>query len=296
MVLGQRGVNLIERVVLEMGCIWNQTGAIDVGIDGTIELCDPATRAALGTFVHVQSKATDGKWERETSTSFDYTCRPQDLDYWLQGNAPVVLIVSRPSTGEAYWISVKDHFRDAAVRQSRRAHFDKRSTAFTADAYAALVALGRPPDVGLYLASTPRQERLLSNLLEVRSFAPRLYLAETRLRRRPEVWQSFSEVDERCPAEFLLSDKRMLSFHDLREHPWSRVCDRSTVEDFAADEWAFSTDPDRRREFVQLLNNALQEKAYPVVQPWYDLKLFAWIATLGAHRRCHSMHARQATG
>jgi hypothetical protein len=35
---GELGVNLIQRVVLEMGCMWNPTGGTVAGIDGTIEI------------------------------------------------------------------------------------------------------------------------------------------------------------------------------------------------------------------------------------------------------------------
>ena len=37
-VTGQKGVNLIERVVLDMESSWTPTGALEVGIDGYIEL------------------------------------------------------------------------------------------------------------------------------------------------------------------------------------------------------------------------------------------------------------------
>ncbi len=40
--LGQRGLNLIEKIVLEMGFIWT-AGTIEAGIDGIIETRDPAT-------------------------------------------------------------------------------------------------------------------------------------------------------------------------------------------------------------------------------------------------------------
>jgi len=41
-------VNLIERVVLDMESSWTPTGALEVGIEGYIELFDPATRKPLG--------------------------------------------------------------------------------------------------------------------------------------------------------------------------------------------------------------------------------------------------------
>jgi hypothetical protein len=278
-VLGQKGINLIERIVLDMDCIWNSTGPIDVGIDGTIELCDRATREPLGLFLHVQSKATDVQWERETEREFYYTCRPQDLDYWMQGNAPVLLVVSRPATGEAYWISVKDHFQDPARRQSRRAHFVKQRDRFLPSIYSALLDLAKPRDLGLYLAPAPRVERVISNLLEVSWFASRVFVADTSMRRRPEVWKAFEELDARCPAEWLLKDKQIISFHDLRGFPWDQVCDRGTVEEIAAEEWAYSSDPDRVREFVQLLNGALQERLFPQVRPWRKVGVHAFTAT-----------------
>lgn len=42
MILAQQGINLIERVVLEMKCRWHPTVGVDAGIDGTVELTDQA--------------------------------------------------------------------------------------------------------------------------------------------------------------------------------------------------------------------------------------------------------------
>src|SRR2546421_1765397 len=125
MTLSQRGVNLIEKIVLEMGCRWQQTSATDVGIDGIIELFDPSTRAPLGIVLHVQSKATEAYWESESPEGFSFACRREDVEYWLQGNAPVLLIVSRPKTSEAYWVSIKDYFADPERKRSLQVHFNK---------------------------------------------------------------------------------------------------------------------------------------------------------------------------
>src|SRR5438445_231779 len=103
--LGQRGINLIERVVLEMGCTWTPTGANEVGIDGFIELFDPRSGVALGTLVAVQSKAVS-TFANETEDSLDFWCSERDIDYWLRGNMPIILIVSRPAANEAYWVEI----------------------------------------------------------------------------------------------------------------------------------------------------------------------------------------------
>lgn len=62
---------------------------------------------------------------------------------------------------------------------------------------------------------------------------------------------------EVCP-EWLLTSKRIISFRDLREHPWSTICNPGTVRICDTQEWAETDDPDRRREFVRLLNHCLR--------------------------------------
>ena len=54
--LGQKGINFIERVVLDMGSRWTPAGPNEVGIDGYIELFDPSSRVALCKTLAVQSK------------------------------------------------------------------------------------------------------------------------------------------------------------------------------------------------------------------------------------------------
>src|SRR4051812_41070954 len=96
-VTGQRGVSLVESIVLEMGCGWHPTNqSLEAGIDGEIELVNPGTRAATNSVVRVQVKGTVGRWSAETETSFEYIVDERDLTYWLSGNTPVVLVVTRP--------------------------------------------------------------------------------------------------------------------------------------------------------------------------------------------------------
>lgn len=121
--LGQRGANLVERIVLEMHYAWRPLLIFDVGIDGEIEICDPQTGEATNLLLRVQVKATGQEFQRETSNSFEYSCNRRDLDYWLRGNAPVILIVCRPDTSEAYWVSVKDYFKDPTVLKTSRISF-----------------------------------------------------------------------------------------------------------------------------------------------------------------------------
>jgi hypothetical protein len=123
-ILGQRGINLIERLVLQMGFLWTQTGAIEAGIDGIIETRDAGTGEVHNAILQVQSKAVS-QFTSETAEGFDYRCRSEDLEYWLHGNAPVILIVSRPETGEAYWVSVKNYFSDPMQKRKATIHLQR---------------------------------------------------------------------------------------------------------------------------------------------------------------------------
>ena len=271
---GQRGVNTVESLVLSLGSIWNPATSLDVGIDGAVELCDPETGEALGLLIRVQSKAVTGPFLAETASSFEFVCDERDLDYWFKGNVPVILVVSRPASGEAYWISVRDYFADAAARSTRRVVFDKARDVLDSSALPRLLVLAAPRDSGIYLPPRRQSETLVTSLLEVSSFAPRLFLAATSARTPRQVFAALPSNTH--ASEWILLNKQILSFHDLRDPIWKSVCDRGSVEDFPTDEWSESRDPVRRREFVWLLNSALRQRLYPRVLYHKTLDCYYW--------------------
>ena len=77
------------------------------------------------------------------------------------------------------------------------------------------------------------------------SYAPRIYLAATELRNAEEVFRLRNERGISLPAGWLVKSKQFLSIHDLRERPWSELCDQGSIEDFGVEEWANSDDEDR---------------------------------------------------
>ncbi len=259
-IIGEQGINLIQKIVLDMGFMWYPTGGTEAGIDGTIEIRDPTTGEAFNTIISVQSKATSGRFTAETVTSFEYLCHARDLDYWLRGNVPVVLVVSRPRTNEAYWVPVKDYFKDPASRQSRKIFFDKQQHRFDESSGPALMKIAVPKDAGLYLAPPPVQEKLYTNLLEVSSFAERIYIANSLYLTGEELWSKLREESEEIGEALILKRKQLISFYDLSQPPWSSVCDVNTLRSFDSSDWAFTDDRDRLDEFVQLLSRALAEK------------------------------------
>ena len=258
-ITGQRGVNLVEQVVLEMGFVWHPTNAsLESGIDGIIEIRDPATGETTNNIIQVQVKATEQKWVSDTLETFIYTCRQRDIDYWMKSNTPVILVAVSPNRKEAYWANVKEVFSDSDKRKEKKVVFEKATTQFTISAASDLMRLAVPKNVGPYLPATESTETLYSNLLEVKSFPPSIFSAVTDYRTAQEIFDWAEESEIKLPSGWLLTEKMIRSVHDLREEPWIQICDRGSVEQFDMDEWSDSDDPDVQREFVRLMNRTLR--------------------------------------
>ena len=99
---------------------------------------------------------------------------------------------------------------------------------------------------------------MYTNLLKVGSLPDRLYVANTTHRFPQDVWSQLRSAGGDVGPEWSLGGRRLVSFRDLRQHPWPAVCDRGTVEEFDTRGWADADDPDQRRDFVQLLNLCLR--------------------------------------
>src|ERR1051326_5063612 len=259
--IGQKGVNLIEATFLGMGFCWYPSGALEAGIDGIIEIRDSVTGEVSNSIIQVQSKATTQPFQAETANGFDYLCKDNDLQYWLQGNAPVILIRSRPETNEAYWVSIKDYFADPAKRRERRIHFNKQRDRFDANSSSALIALAVPKDTGIYFAPTPKDEILYSNLLRVSRLPERIYSAHTKHKDRRDMWAALENIGASVTGEWTIRSQHIFSLKALESQPFDALCDLGTLEEFDAKEWAFSDNLERQRIFVELLNYCLREKA-----------------------------------
>jgi hypothetical protein len=259
-VIGQQGINLIERLCLEMGLLWHPTG-LDAGIDGYIEI-RLQTGEVTNCIIQVQSKATEQPFETETPSSLEFRCSSRDLDYWLGGNAPVILVRSRPSTNEAYWVSIKDYFSDLSRRKTGKIKFDKTTDRFDVAARAALQRLAMRVDAGPYLATQPKREVIYSNLLRLAPLPDHYYVAATDYRTPAELFARLHELTRPVHGEWILHARTLSSFHDLSARPWTEVTDPGSLESHDTEEWAQTDDPVRQRQFVQLLRTCLKEKLY----------------------------------
>lgn len=295
--LGQRGINLIEECVLSMGFGWHPTNqAVEAGIDGHIELRNPESEQALNLIVAVQSKARTA-FSGETEDAFTFYCDQRDIDYWLQGNVPVILVVSRPDTKEAFWVNVKQFFLDPAIRQSRKLVFNKARDRFDANARSRLFDIARP-DTGLYLAPLPKVEQLLPNLLKLVIRTNHVCIATTAHRDPRDLIRTFQASHSFPERDWILHGGQLVSFQRLDQAPWTDVCDVASVQYKPTASLSESADPDERRLFVRLLNRCLEAKCRPH-GIYFDMKqalfYFANTENLRTRRLAFQSTARQSS-
>jgi hypothetical protein len=208
--VGEAGIALIHKRVTEMGYLFHPR-RVDHGIDGHIDLVDPGTRELLNLVLLVQSKASGLPFPYETVTSFQYTCAETDLNYWLSGNAPVILILSHPDPDEAWWVDIKAEFADARRRAERTVVIDKRRQVFDATAAAHLLRVAVPKASGLFLASPPTKETLTSNLLPIAAMPEVIYLAPAAVTTYPAAGELLSGQQGRFRGGWILRDGLAIS-------------------------------------------------------------------------------------
>ena len=264
-IIGQRGMAHIEGVVLSMGYMFYATGGVEAGIDGFIELRDVETGEVGNLLLQLQGKATEKeRLPGETDTSFEFPVSEADIAYWTQGTAPVLLVVVHLKTGKAYWKSIKDWFADSERLGARKIVFNKAKDEFAPDAKSAITGVALSARPGASSPSVRIHEELLTNLVDVR-FSPTLYWAPTEFTTDKAFGVALRERRRDAGSEWIVRSKAVLSFHDLDQEPWDRVCDIGAMEAFDVDEWSESDDEDRQRDFVALLNRAIGEFVRPVL-------------------------------
>jgi hypothetical protein len=253
--VGEAGIALIHKRVTEMGFLFHPR-RVDHGIDGHIDLVDPGTREVLNLVLLVQSKASGLRFPYETDTSFQYTCEEADLNYWLSGNAPVMLILSHPDRGEAWWVDIKAELADPKRRASRTVVVDKQRQVFDASAASALLARAVPKDSGLYLATPPKLEMLTSNLIRIAAMPDVLYIAPAAVTAYPAAGELLAQEPGRGRGDWILRDGLVISFSDLTEAPLHVLC-AGDVERHDTSEWSESSEGDTQYRFMDLLSRTL---------------------------------------
>jgi hypothetical protein len=255
---GELGVTLVSKLILQMGYAWNST-RMEAGIDGLIEIADPQTGEATNCIIMAQIKAVTGAFQSEKESGFSYTCERRDIQYWLRGNAPVVLIVCRPAKEEAYWIDVKRYFSLPENRETATVVFEKQTNRLDANSATALMKLAIPKGCGVYFSPEPKEETLISNLFPILHFGPNLFVAETKFTERDDFVEALKTKHQPGVREWVLWDRRIYSLHNLRDEPFVGLCDAGMIEKQALADLGASDEPDEKRLFARLLNACLKQ-------------------------------------
>tara|TARA_R110000772_G_scaffold122428_1_gene228657 strand:- start:795 stop:1040 length:246 start_codon:yes stop_codon:yes gene_type:complete len=69
-IIGERGVTAVRSLVLEMGFVLYETGGVEAGIDGFIEIRDKESGEVSNLILQVQCKATERKLPADSDTEF----------------------------------------------------------------------------------------------------------------------------------------------------------------------------------------------------------------------------------
>ena len=251
------GVALCSMRVAEMGHIWREKG-VDLGIDGEIELVHEGR--ALNRVLWVQSKAKSDsiKFAGETDVALKFICEPNDIDYWLSGTAPVLLVCSHPESGDAWFKHLPTWFADATRRRQRVVEFHKTRDRFDESTANRLLDLGVDKAGGVYLRPPPVTETLTTNLLSVEHLATHVNIAPTPCRTWIDVNARMNKAGYKTFSDAVLLHGKIFTFRPLDTPPLD-VCTNGPSERIATDELADSEDPNDQALVTWLLNGTLKE-------------------------------------
>lgn len=255
--IGATGTALIGLRVSSMGHVWHERH-IDAGIDGAIELRDPATGEVSNSHLLVQSKAQDALFAGETDERFHFLCDERDLDYWMKATEPVLLICSHPKDEEAWWVHVNSYFADPARRADRRVDFNKATMALEGDLTDRLFAIADPQGRAHTPMPDRRTETLVSNMLAVDP-PPIVWSYQTKLRSRKAVYEAQRSNGLAMRHDFVLWNGQLLTWEQADASGLSAAVMGAATPRPIGEFNEFDGD----RLVVQLLNNALRQDLKP---------------------------------
>lgn len=272
--IGEEGQRLVALTVTQLGYIWHDR-RVDLGIDGEIELVDPVRRSASNVHVLVQSKATAGRLPAETEDSFHFLLDAADVAYWRGASNRVIVVCSRPRTGEIWWAPVERAEPPPPGRKSWRLDFNKHRDRLDADGAGRLLSWASDGLSGQEVSGRQRRaETLSTNLLRIEELPQQIFFGPTW---KPNVRQLGPALRDRgyFRSDWIVRGGVIYSF----ARP-----EMGGLEDFldggfeAIDtlEWVRSKDVDTLSMFTDLLRQALLQQEYRKLRYHSAKRLFVF--------------------
>lgn len=106
--LGRLGVAIVQKIVeQQIGWLFRIQESRDYGIDGEIEVVKGGSQVT-GRLIAAQVKCGNS-WFKETDDN-GYVFRPENkhVKYWADYSLPVIVILCKPDTEDAWWVEVSD--------------------------------------------------------------------------------------------------------------------------------------------------------------------------------------------
>lgn len=253
--IGDSAISLIHTRVNEMGFVWHER-KIDAGIDGSIELRDPATGEVNNRHFLVQSKGRGNRFSGENDRGFHFMCKQEDIDYWMSSEIPVLLVCSHPVTGEAWWAHVQGWFADPRRRATGRVDFDKATQRFDAGAASRLLALADPHGDAYVPVPAAKNETLTSNLLRV-DLPVAVFRSPCHGRSPGDVYAAMRGAGGRTRHDWIMRGGWLYTWEPT-EHSALRLAVDGPSKQLDAAAWS-EAGADEFRAFVALLNSTFRD-------------------------------------
>ena len=252
--IGQRGELLAAERTMAMGYAFQATNRLETGVDGLLELRDQQTGQMLGKWVACQIKTREAEpYTREDNASFEYLLNPEDLAYWRGSNIPVIIVLVRLSDQSMFWKQV-----DAGSwSEPRRLTFDKGADQFSKSAADRVAALCIEHDrLGSYVP--PMQTGEPGHLTMIRVLMPdEIFVGASLFGSGREAARELASVDPHAPFDWVIRDRRFISFRDPRGTALSAIVDAGSVEAVETELVAFPDEVDDEYMFIDLLARTL---------------------------------------
>lgn len=252
--IGQRGELLVGERTLAMGLSFDGRNRLETGIDGFLELRDPLTGQMLAKWIGAQVKTTaSGQYSYEDEQGFEYLLAADDLEYWSGTNIPVIIVLVRLDIGDMYWKAVHDGNYD----EPRRLKFDKAKDQFNREAVDSIAALCIERDrLGSYVPPMRSGENVHLNMLRI-VLPKNIFVGASLYGSGREAVRELVKVDAHPPFDWVIRDRRFISFKDPRGGPLTEIVDGGSIEVVETESVSLTDDVDDERTFIDLLGRTL---------------------------------------
>lgn len=254
----EQAVAWVKQQIFDMRFAFNETHT-EAGIDAYVELADPQTGAAAACFLGVQVK-TQEQFSAENAEQFSFYPDADSLNYWVSCQIPVLLVVCKSRTAEAYAVFVQEYFKLPENRTKKTIIFNKQNHRFLAGEswQRRLLETSVPRSRGLAFPADPAPEDMSSNLLEV-ILPETVYSGTTTLKDRRDVIEALKRVDSPA-SEFIVREGTIWTVHCLYESVWSSIVSNPSIKPTRFSELAFHKDLAKRDYARELLNHCLSAR------------------------------------